>query len=319
MPTPGLSQAAAPLLPGTASAANQGSAADITSGGSFGGWGGYGQPAGIFASGSQGGFNSNPNAYANEINQANASAAGYYGQGAGFQQAAPQATNPGQAASQAQLSGLYGGQNALAAQLQAQAQNPYSSQAVRQFNAGAGQAGAADVALGNSAVGGPIASAGARREGTQQAAVGAAQDVAARRQVAAQAQQAAQAQLGQLYGQQGGLANQQLAQEQAAAAQNAQLKQTQQGLTNATQMGLYGLSANEQAQAVAGATGYSNALLGEAGASNEEQQVSSAFGNSILGSAMTGAGAAYSGLSKAAGAYSPPTQGSGTASYMGGG
>jgi hypothetical protein len=261
-------------------------------------WGGYGQGSGFFASGSTGGFTIGADPYANEINQANASAKGFYDQGAGWQQTAAQEQNAGQGASQAQLGKTFNQQGQLISSLQAQAANPQNSLAAKQFQQNAAQGAASTTALGNSTAGG-LAAAGARRAASS--ANGVPTNVAGLQSTEAAAQASAQQQLAGAIGQQGQLAGQQYGLENQTAAQNAQLQQQQAGVNNSTQLGLYGLSANEQGMATGAATSYNNALLAQAGASNSEQQVNNAFGNTVMGAGLSGVGAAYSGLTKQGG------------------
>ena len=262
-----------------------------------GSWGGYGPSGGMLASASDSSFTANPQDYANNLNQANKSAQNYYNQGANWQQATPQAVNGDAASSQTQLGRILHGQHSLGQQLQAAANNGQNSQASQQYLAGVRQSMQAQTALGNS-TGGGLAAAGARRGAVEQNAAIKAGSQAGGVATAAQAQSNAQNQLGVLLGQQGSLQNQRLGAENSLAASNAQLVQQQGSLNNAAQLGLYGLSANEQSLGVGALTGYSNTLLGEAGASNEEQQVNNAFGNTVAGAAAQGTAGVMNGLAQ---------------------
>jgi hypothetical protein len=275
-----------------------------------GGWSGYGQGAGLVATGSTGGFVSNPDPYAANLNNADAAAQGYYQQGLTPQQQTPQAINEQQGQSQAQLAGTYAGQSALAGQLQGEINNPNSSAASQQFSAGAQGAANATSALGNSAGGGPAA-AGARRGAQEQNAVGAAGNVAGLAQVNAGVQQQAATNLSGLYQQQGQLTLGQQQGENQFGQQNAALSQQQGKLNDAAQLGNYGLSANEQGLATGALTGYQNTLLGEAGASNEEQQVNNQFGNQLVGAGLAGAGQVENGASSLYNSSQQPGQYSG--------
>ena len=276
---------------------SQGPGSNSLDSGQGDGWGGYGAGGGMWASGSTGGYTVNPNTFAGEINAANQSARGYYNQGANWQQAAPTVTDPFAAQVAAQYAASQKGQSELAAQLQRVAQNGYAGPGVQQYDEGVRAAAQSQAAVANSAGGGAIGASGARRAAQQANAVAGSGAFAGQALAAAGAQQAAQSQLSGVLGAQGQLAAQNYGLGSAQATAQAQLQQQQMGLGNTARLGFYGLSANEQGQAVGAETGLNNAILGLAGASSAQQSTNNQYGNALVGMGLQGA----SGIAQAVG------------------
>ena len=235
---------------------------------------------------------------------------GYYSGLAGQQQSIAAPTIQNRTAQQAQglISGNVAGMGALGNQLGATAANGQNSAAYQQYSNSIQQGEQAQTAVANSAGGGSLGLAGARRAASEQNGMTSAGAVAGGQQVAASAQAQAQGQLGTLLGQQGSLQNQNYAATQQAALAQAQLQQQQQQTNNAGQLGYTSLAANEGGQYLNTVEGASNQLLADQGLGQQQQAVNNAQFNTYLGAAASGGGAGLAAVGKSASNDPSPSQ-----------
>lgn len=211
--------------------------------------------------------------------------------------AAPVINNPYAAQTNATLSGVNQGQNAAIGALQETAANGQNSAAYQQYQNSLAQNLRAATAVGNSATGGGINAAGARRNAQEQNATSAVNAIAPGQLVAQNAQAAAAGQLGNYLTSQGNLVNSQYANANQAATAQAELIQQQLGTNLQGQQGYNALVQNEQTAQQNALTSAANAVQGSQKVALGQQGINNAQLATYIGA---GAGAA-SGLIGAAG------------------
>jgi hypothetical protein len=226
--------------------------------------------------------------------------------------------NPFAQQTASQVQGVVAGQNAELAGLQKTAANGYNSQASQQYANSVRQNLQGQLALANSAGGGGVGAAGARRSAQENNAMTQAASTAGAQLTAQQAQQQAQGQIGTILGQQGNLIAQNYGMNQQNAYTQAQLQQQQQQQNNQRLIGYNQLIGQEQQQQLGAAQGASQGVIGGINVSQGNQVVNNAQNNAMLGAGFGAAsgvlGAATPGISQyvnsPAATAAPPAAGS---------
>jgi len=223
----------------------------------------------------------NADAYNAQMGMAQGRANTYGNQSVNYTQNAPTIANQFQAQSQNNIANNVGQEQGLASQLM----NNNGEASKAQFQQGLDQSINSQMAMANSASGGAVSQAGARRAAQQQGAQTQAQGASTAAQLGAQEREAALGQAGNVYGQIGGQLQSQYGLEQQNAQAQAQLQSTNQAQQNQMRLGMGGLANQAQGQSLDALNSYTQGNLQAQGLSEQKQQNATNNTNGLIGMA----------------------------------